>query len=151
MRAIILALAMFALAGCAGQNTSIATLQFSGSSEKFPDNYQVEAARVVATRVVADGEQVRISRPQPILGTTAFSPKRWYVCILGLAGPARPNRIPPIYDAVMNAADPASNAGVYNLVLVFNEGRRPSVKTGYDSPLCRNAAYEALTAKPPLI
>jgi hypothetical protein len=151
MRAIVLVLAMLTLAGCTGQNTNIATLQFSGSSEKLPDNYQVEAARVVATKTVAGGQQVRVSRPQPILGVTAFSPKRWYVCVLGLAGPARPSRIPSIYDAVMNVADPASNAGVYNLVLVFNEGRRPSVKTGYDSPLCRTAAYEPLTAKPPLI
>lgn len=59
MRAMIMA-SIFALAGCSGYTPS--TVQFSDDSLAFPDNYQIEAARVVQQRG-ADRSTALVSRP----------------------------------------------------------------------------------------
>lgn len=142
--------ALALLAGCTGPNTTMATLQFSGATVTFPQNYQREAARVVSQRGF-DPASATVSYPRPTLGATAFQPQRWYVCIRGASIAQRPDRLPKAFEILDQAIDPRSTAGIHNVVLIFgSDGRRPSERGGFDSPLCRDGQYEPITAKVPL-
>lgn len=53
--------------------------------------------------------------------------------------------LPEADEALALIIDPASHRGVYNLVFFFSEeGRAPSMRTGYDSPLCQNIQFQPL-------
>ena len=137
------------LAGCSGHNVSPHTLQFSGEAIPFPANYEAEAARIVRDRGV-DPEAVRISEPQPTLGVTAFSPKRWYVCVRGIPNPqAKSSGLVPIDEMVDAWLAQTSGDGSYDILLFFSGSQTPSVREGFDSPLCRNRDYVAIRVAPP--
>lgn len=151
MRLFVLVATTVLLAGCTSPNTSLNRLQFSSDTLPFPDNYQSEAARVVAQRG-ADASLARVSYPRTTLGTAVTAPQRWYVCVQGVSTAPRPERLPNVEEFVgsLFASDAARD--VHNVVLIFGtEGRRPSVREGYDSALCRDVAFEPITAEPPLI
>jgi hypothetical protein len=136
------------LVGCSNHNVSPHTVQLSGETLAFPDNYEVEAARLVRDRG-ADPEFARVSEPQPTLGETVFSPKRWYVCVKGVPAPTpKSAALPPVTELVEQVFSP--EAGVYDVLLIFSGRQRPSVREGYDSPLCRDQSYRAIKAEPPL-
>ncbi|MDB5526966.1 MAG: hypothetical protein JWR51_69 [Devosia sp.] len=148
MRKYFIALALtVTISSCSGYN--INRMQFSNDAVPFPDNYQVEAARAVAAGH-GNLSLAQVSRPQAVVGENAFGPKRWYSCVSGLPAPSRnPKSLPNIEDAVGGLT--GSTPGVYYAVLFFSaEGRRPSVKTGFDSQLCQGAAYEPITTAVPV-
>lgn len=138
MRKIALVL-LLALAGCTGQNTGPNTLQFNSETIPFPDDYMAAAAEVVSMSRVAEGATVLVSRPQPTIGVSPTSPRRWYVCIRGLE-PRRapPDTLPPLVDALFQDR---SREEQFDTVLIFAGPRSPSVEQGYNSVLCRDAEY----------
>lgn len=151
MRSIIFGLAAVLLAACGPYNTGLTTLQLSGETVPFPDQYQVEAARVAATRPRAPGATLLVSRPQATLGVNALAPQRWYVCIRGLASPSTGAAPWPKLDELAGGIlAPASRAGHHDVVLVFSGTKRPTLRQGTDSSLCRAAVFEPLTAEAPL-
>ena len=138
LSATLLALPLMA---CSNQNMSLTTMQFSGETEPFPSKYQQLSAEAVAAMPTL-GPRLLVSKPATTIGTTPFSPKRWYSCVRGVSGDARGSLT--VYDTVEGFLDPASKAGVYNVVVFFRGDHLPSIKSGYDSPLCRQAAFEAM-------
>jgi hypothetical protein len=148
LKLVSVAATFLILVGCSSGIVSPHTLQFSGATLAYPENYQVEAARIVRDRR-ADPEFARLSEPQPTIGETAFSPKRWYVCIRGIpASTPKSTALPPLTEMVENLYSPET--GVYDVLLIFSGRERPSVREGYDSPLCRDQKYQAITAEPPM-
>lgn len=148
MRALII-LAGCLVAGCSPTTAPINTMQFSEETLPFPENYQVEAARIVAQRR-ADTNGASVSYPQTTLGLSPFSPRRWYVCVRGVSDEPKPERIPRPGDIIEGWIDPRAEAGIHNVVLFFGTTGRPTAKDGYDSPLCRNSQYEPITATAPV-
>jgi len=137
------------IAACSNQNTSWSTIQLSGDTMPYPENYQAEAARIVAQRG-GDPASASVSQPQSTLGATAFAPQRWYVCVRGLSQAPRPARLPKPMELVDQLFDSRASAGIHNVILVFGApGRRPTVREGYDSPLCHDGRYEMIVAAPP--
>lgn len=150
MRMSAALLAALLVAACSGPNTSLSTLQLSGDVVPFPENYQVEAARVVRDRG-GDPKVALASYPQQTVGMGIMTPKLWYVCISGLADPAAKRDLPRVMDIVDQWVDVRARADRFYAVLLFSaEGRRPSVRTGTDSVLCRGVALEPITAEPPV-
>lgn len=149
---IVLVVAGF-LTACSGPNTGLNTLQLSNEALPFPKNYQVEAARIVRDRG-SDIAAARVSQPQQTVGLGVMTPKLWYVCISGLPDPdpdAQRDRLPPLMDFVGDLVYQGSASTRYELVLFFSaEDRRPSVREGWDGQLCRDAAFEQITASPPV-
>lgn len=138
------------LLGCSNHNVSPHTIQFASDTVSYPENYQVEAARIVRDRK-ADPEFARVSEPQPTLGETAFSPKRWYVCVRGIPAPKpKSSSLPPVAEIVESWVTARPAGGVYDVLLVFSGRDRPSVREGFDSPLCQNQTYAPVSAEPPL-
>jgi hypothetical protein len=138
------------LLGCSNHNVSPHTLQFSGDTVAYPEKYQAEAARIVRDRK-ADPGFARISEPQLTLGETAFSPKRWYVCVRGISAPKpKSNRPPPAAEIVERWITSRQPARIYDVLMIFSGRERPSVREGFDSPLCRDQTYVPITAEPPL-
>jgi hypothetical protein len=115
------------LAGCADTNTGLNNLQFSGDSQAFPANYRDVAAHAMAGIPVAAGKTLEVSYPQPLLGTTATDPKRWYVCVRGLATPV--------------------TTGIYEAIVIINAPYPPAVTEAFDAALCKTGTYAPL---PPL-
>ncbi|MET3924065.1 hypothetical protein [Devosia sp. 2618] len=147
MRALLFGLALTLLAGCAGPNIHLQRMQFSGEQIAFPNNYQDEAARVVKEKR-GDLKSSTVSYPLPTLGASAFSPRRWYACIRGLPAPPPSTRTPNLEAAVTNLVSPPQ--GIFDTILVFSEhGVRATVRSGYDSPLCRDAKFGPITAEFP--
>ncbi len=147
MKPLILILALL-ISGCSSQNANLATLQFSGDTGSFPQNYQEEAARVASNRG-GDPKFVRVSYPNTTTGAWVGGPKRWYVCVRGLPPPTRPPR--RNWTALAESTVRQQHlADVFDVVLVFSGERRPAVTTGFDSPLCAGAAFEPITAEPPV-
>ena len=149
MRAVLVGLALTVLAGCTAQNTSLNRLQFSGDVTPFPEHYQAEAARAV----INAGGNVRtaqVSYPQQTLGASVFSPQRWYSCVRGLPAPTRrPDRLPNIEEAIGGLFGPP--LGAFDTVLFFSSNdRMPSVRSGFDSPLCVDAKFGPITAAAPM-
>jgi hypothetical protein len=142
------------LMACSGPNTGLNTLQLSGEALPFPENYQVEAARIVRDRG-GDIAVARVSRPQQTVGLGVMTPKLWYVCISGLPEPkadvdVQSDRLPPLMDLVDDLVYRRAASTRYEIVLLFSaEDRRPSVRDGWDSQLCQGAAFEQITASPP--
>jgi hypothetical protein len=124
-------------------------LQFSAEALPFPDNYQVEAARIVSQKR-ADPQKATVSYPRQTLGVSAFSPQRWYVCIRGVSEKPKPDRLPKAAELAARWLDPQTDQGTHNIVLFFGTTVRPTAREGYDSPLCREGQYEPITAEPPL-
>lgn len=151
MRAVLFAMVAVILAACGPYNTGLNTVQVSAETLPFPENYQVEAARVAATRPQAIGTSILVSQPRPTLGVNPLSPQRWFVCVRGLAAPeqAKPS-LPPLDRLAGQLIDLAAYSGHHDLVLIFSGTARPTVLEGTDSALCRAAVFEPLMATAPL-
>lgn len=138
------------LAACSGPNTGLNTLQISSEALPFPENYQTEAARVVRDRG-GDSAVARVSYPRQTIGAGLLSPRRWYACVSGLPDPVnRSETIPPVLDLVEHWISQRVTSSYYVVLIFSGDARRPSVKAGLDSPLCRDAAYGPIIAEPPL-
>ncbi len=136
------------LAGCSGHNMSPHTVQFSGDTIPFPVNYESEAAKVIRERG-GDLSTARVSEPKPTLGVTAFSPKRWYVCVKGIPAPQpRASGLLPLDEMVDGWLTHKSGEQSYNVLLFFSS-QTASRREGYDSPLCRDLDYREIKASPP--
>lgn len=142
---VLLILAVYLVAGCSPTTAPINTIQFSEETLPFPDNYQAEAARIVAERR-ADPSDASVSYPQTTLGLSALSPRRWYVCVRGISDELKPQQIPTPGAIIESWLDPRAEAGLHNVILLFGTNGRPVAKDGYDSPLCRDGLYEPITA-----
>ncbi|MET0905444.1 MAG: hypothetical protein ABWY10_05150 [Tardiphaga sp.] len=140
------------LAGCTGPNTGISTLQFNGDTVAFPEDYQADAAKILAnTPGASNNSSLTISTPQPTLGVTALSPKRWYACVRGITPPGpRPTTWRPLVDVARTYLDPASNVGSYDAVVFYRGSGRPTVRFAWDAPLCRGGSYAPLETPTPL-
>jgi hypothetical protein len=134
--------------GCASINTAIHNLQFSGDAETFPADYNERAANYVAELPV--GGSLSVSYPEMTLGETATSPKRWYVCVRGLA-PQLPveTGLKPVLEAVEGVLDPGQGGPRYEVILIMRDGGVTSPIKAFDSPLCRAGRYEGLKALQP--
>ena len=125
------------LASCTGPNTNISTLQLSGSTQQLPANYQELAIKAVEGLPVLPGQAATLSEPRTIVGTTAFSPKRWYVCAYGLAGPApKPTTPKPVLTMVDELFAPPQSDGRYDVIVVFSALGHTSLIKSYDAVLC---------------
>ena len=138
------------VAGCSGPGLGLNRVQLSGEASAFPENYQIEAARVVGDRH-GDLATAIVSYPRKTVGAGIASPQRWYVCISGLTDPRAGKRpsIPPALDMVDQWLHPET-AEEYFVVLVFSSAHgRPSERDGLNSALCHGAAFEPIEAEPP--
>ena len=125
------------LAGCSGPNTNISTIQFSGSTEALPANFAELATKAVEALPVSPGQAVTLSEPRTIVGTTAFSPRRWYVCASGLAAPApKPATPKPVLTYLDDLIFPPQSNGRYDVIVVFNALGHTSLIKSYDAVLC---------------
>jgi len=137
MRALILTATLLALAGCAGPNTDIRNIQFSGDTAPLPTDYQARAAKAVADLPIAPGATLTFSEPRTVVGQTAFSPKRWYVCARGIAAPgAKPQGVKPITQFLDEWFAPAQSEGRYDVVVVFTAAGLTSLHKSFDAQLC---------------
>ena len=140
-----------AIAACSGPNSGLNTLQFASAALPFPTDYQVEAARVVRDRG-GDLGNVLVSYPQQTIGAGVAGPRRWYSCLRGMPAPVSSTSLPLALEMAAEWMSQQPSENRYDVVLVFSsENRRPSVRAGTDSPLCRDAAYEPITAELPVI
>lgn len=130
------------LAACA--NSSLNTLQFSGASEPFPGNYQAQTALEIKARQLA-ALGLQVSYPQQVLGQSPFGPRRWYVCVLGVATSKTPPATwPNLTQLAQNALRSTPPAGVFNVILFLHPGQTAGLIEAFDAELCRDAAYEPL-------
>lgn len=146
LRPAIAVSAAVLLAGCTWQNASLNRVQLNGATRPFPENYQSEAARAVS---VGGGyiATAQVSYPMPALGTTALAPQRWYSCVRGMPTTSTPA---PNLEQTIGAAL-GQRPGISETVLFFSDANgRASVRSGFDSPLCRDVKYEAILAEVPL-
>mgnify|MGYP003635642175 CR=1 FL=1 len=133
------------LAGCTGANTSLNTVQLSGAEEAFPADYQARALRYLGEQ---DRAGIQVSYPMTAVGETAFSARRWYVCLAGLTPPAPPStRLKPLVEMATDVVRPNPNPTVYHVILILRPGGSTTAIKGFDAPLCADARYEALAAR----
>ena len=144
LRILLILACAAALAACSGANSGVSTLQFSGAAEPFPSDYQARVLRYLGEQPATGAT---VSYPQTTVGETAFSPKRWYVCLHGLApsGPP-PTRLKPVLELAHDLVASRPVSGVYEVVLVLRASGTVSAIKGFDSPLCASGRYEALPA-----
>lgn len=143
-RLLLILACVCVLACCSGANTSMNTLQLAGTAEPFPDDYPTRALRYLGEDPAAG---VMVSYPQTTLGDTVFSARRWYVCLSGITppGPA-PKGAKPLFEAAADLTQANAGRGIYHVILILRANGAVSAIKGYDSPLCRDARYQALTA-----
>lgn len=129
--------------GCASTNSAMHNLQFYGDAETFPADYNQRAAKYVAGLPV--GGRLTISYPEMTLGETAASPKRWYVCVRGLA-PQLPveTGLKPVLETVEGMLDPKQGGPIYEMILIMRDSGVTSAIKTFDSPLCGAGRYEGL-------
>ena len=78
------------LGGCTETTLSTGGMgQVNRATEPFPTSYLTRAATALTGAPVSAGQSVAVSYPQLTIGTTAFDPQRWYVCVRGLAPKAK--------------------------------------------------------------
>ena len=129
--------------GCASTNTALHNLQFSGDAETFPADYNARAAKHVAELPV--GGSLLVSYPETTLGETATSPKRWYVCVRGLAPQlAVETGLKPVLETVEGMVSPRQGGPIYELILIMRDSGVTSAIEAFDSPLCQAGRYEGL-------
>ncbi|WIY53229.1 hypothetical protein O9Z70_01410 [Devosia sp. YIM 151766] len=139
------------LYGCSLQNSGPSNLQFERTAIPFPDNYQSEAAWAVQRRG-GDPGIAMVSRPQPMIGRSAFGPQRWFSCISGVAPrQAERDRLPRLADMLDPEAHRGAGPRPHYLLLIFHGAARPDLKDGFDIPLCRALTYEPIGAEAPMI
>lgn len=143
-RTLLLAMVL-GLTGCSGgSNSSISTLQFTGAEEPFPADYAARAARYLGEERTPG---VLVSYPRSVVGETAVSPRRWYVCLSGVQPPGPPpSRAKPVLEAAFDLFRPGAARGVYNVIVFLRASGTASALRGFDSPLCADGRYEALPA-----
>lgn len=140
---LLLAFVML-LGGCSGSNTGLQNLQFSGEAEAFPADYSARALRYLGAQM---GPGVAVSYPRTIVGETALSPRRWYICLRGLAPPEpAPRAAKPLLEAAVDLMQSGSGEGVYDVIVILRASGAVSAIKGFDAPLCAGGRYEALLA-----
>ena len=146
IRAISILLLVSLASGCASTNTAMHNLQFSGAAETFPADYNERAAKYVAELPV--GGSLIVSYPEMTLGETATSPKRWYVCVRGLA-PQLPveTGLKPVLETVEGMLGPKQGGPIYEVILIMRDSGVTSAIKAFDSPLCRAGRYEGLRSE----
>ena len=145
MRALVIALGALFLAACSGPNTSLQTVQVSGTTDAFPTRYREVAAGIAVRRQADTLGSLAVSRPQTLVGTSAFDPLRWYVCIRGLAPLRLPRPTPvPIWELAQDLARPSAVSGTHDVVVVFDGNAAPATFDAFDAKLCRHAHFEPL-------
>ncbi len=124
-------------------NHSIGSLQFNSETEALPENYAEIAARHVALRPTAS--PLLISEPNTMIGKNVYSPRRWYVCVRGIAPKGNPSTIIPLTTRIENWLSPPASTDHYDIIVVFQEKLNSFVTEGFDSRLCRNAQFLPLS------
>ncbi|MHA6731184.1 hypothetical protein [Devosia sp. A369] len=142
MRTALIGLVAALLCGCSAQNTNFSTLQFSGETIPYPDDYKMRAARALERQVAAD-VPIQISKPKIVVGANAFGPQRWYVCVRGAPNSAPNRKKKPVWHIAEEWLDPTIRRD--ELVLFYNATGVPSVRKSDGSPLCSDAEFETLT------
>ncbi|WMT90054.1 hypothetical protein [Pelagibacterium sp. H642] len=145
MRAILAAIAATSLlSACSTVNHSTGSLQFNFDAEPLPENHLELAADAVQGRET-DGP-LQVSQPRTMIGETPFAPQRWYVCIRGIKAKGTPDESGTIQSKVEDLFAPRAASGIYDVVVMLRGNERPAVLEGYDSRLCRDAAFPPLRA-----
>jgi hypothetical protein len=136
------------LAGCSNGNWGLNAVQLNSETVAYPENYRQRVVEVMNRNGIQIG-RATISPPVPVVGKRPSDQRRWSVCVRGVAAPEREDQgWLPVDQALLSAIDPASQAGVYNLVFFFSNAElAPSLLTGYDSPLCRNLEFQPLRSQ----
>lgn len=141
-RLLIASILMVCLAGCSSIVPGPQSLQVSGAQEAFPDDYKARALRVLGAEA---GPGMSVSAPQLTLGESAFGPKRWYVCVRGVATTTKPStKLKPVLDMVGDLGRNAAQSGIYEVIVLLRGNGSASRINGFDSPLCTTGRYEAL-------
>tara|TARA_R100000365_G_scaffold3656_1_gene13137 strand:- start:2528 stop:2965 length:438 start_codon:yes stop_codon:yes gene_type:complete len=135
---------ILALPACSTVNHSVGSIQFNAEAEPAPDNYRDVAKQAVSGRKTIDGSGLLVSHPATMAGETAFSPMRWYICVRGIAPKGEPPAIPALQRKIENWVAPPLVTAPYDLVVIFNEPYHWQVVEGFDTRLCRDAAFERL-------
>lgn len=137
MRLRLIGVISVMLAGCTGPNTDIRSIQFTGTENALPVDYLDLAVRAVDGLPIVSGSKVTFSRPRTVVGVTAFSPKRWYVCAEGIASPGpKPSGIKPVSHFTDEWLFGARPQGRYDVIVFFNEVGMTSLLKRYDAQLC---------------
>jgi hypothetical protein len=134
------------LAGCSNGGWGLNAVQFNSSAVDHPDDYRARVVDVMARNGI-EPKGTRISSPAPIVGAGPWDEQRWYVCVLGVPSEPQAKTWLPADKALASMIDPTSQAGVYNLVFFFSDAdRAPTMRTGFDSPLCRDVQFQSLAS-----
>ncbi|WP_224703616.1 hypothetical protein [Devosia aquimaris] len=143
-RLLIVSMLVACLAGCSGTMPGPQSIQVSGAEEAYPADYKARALRALGD---AASPGMSISAPQLTIGESAFGPKRWYVCVRGVATTAKPpTKLKPVLDLAGDVMRPAASTGLYEVIVVLRgNGSASQIKT-FDSPLCASGSYEPLAA-----
>lgn len=137
MRFGLLAVAAVLLAGCAGPNTNIRNIQFSGAENPLPSDYLERAAKAVAGLPIGPNARLTFSEPRTLVGKTAFSPRRWYVCAGGILSPGpKPVSAKPLFELADEALFGAHPQGRYDVAVIFDQAGLTSLWKGHDAELC---------------
>lgn len=137
MRFGVLLVAAVLLAGCAESNTNIRNIQFSGAENTLPPDYLDRAAKAVAGLTIAPNARRTFSEPRTLVGKTAFAPKRWYVCAVGLLSPGpKPVSAKPLFEFIDEALFGAHPQGRYDVAVIFDQAALTSLWKGYDAQIC---------------
>lgn len=142
IRLLMMSMLALSLAGCSGVVPGPQTLQVSGAEEAFPADYKARALRVLGDQA---SPGMSISAPQLTLGESAFGPKRWYVCVRGVATTTEPStKLKPVLDLAGDLGRNTAQSGIYEVIVLLRGNGSASRITGFDSPLCATGRYEAL-------
>lgn len=139
---VALLIALLLTAGCSSQNTNMSTLQFSGETAPYPEDYTSRAAKALERQVGPD-VFIQISKPRPALGASVFGHQRWYVCVRDVPNSAPVRRKMPVWDIAEEWLDPSTRRS--ELVLFYNVTGLPSVRKSNGSPLCDDADFETIS------
>src|SRR5690606_3963924 len=86
---------------------------------------------------------LQISSPKTTLGSSAFGPQRWYVCVRGVPSSAPASTKKPVWHLAEAWLDPAARRE--ELVLFYNASGLPAIRKSDGSPLCNAAEFRAFT------
>lgn len=132
------------LAGCSNGNWGPSSIQFNRDAVDYPENFRGQVIEVMARQGINTAGTV-ISSPAPAVGAGPWTEQRWYVCVLGVASEPQDKGWKTADMALALVIDPSSQPGVHNLVFFFSDVERaPTVRSGFDSPLCKNIQYQSL-------
>jgi len=114
---------LVSLTGCAPHEFGMSQMQLNGETEQLSESYQDRAVDAVGAKLSLANAQ--ISAPAMMVGDSMFSPRRWFVCILG-------------HDQKTGA--PAS------AIVILHATRPASAKVFARAQLCDDLRYRPLIA-----